>query len=131
MSENKTNHKKGWISFRVKPEEYDKIHQHLNSTTHRKLSEYARKVLLNKPVTVKYRNESADVIMTAMIQLKNELNPIGNNINQAVKKLHTLNQISEFKLWLIIHEPDIQISIQKIEEIKTKLIQIYEQWSRE
>jgi len=52
MSENKTNKKKGWISFRVKPEEYDKIHQYLNSTTHRKLSEYARKVLLNKPVVV-------------------------------------------------------------------------------
>jgi hypothetical protein len=44
---------------------------------------------LNKPVTVKYRNESADVIMTAMIQLKNELNPIGNNINQAVKITYT------------------------------------------
>jgi hypothetical protein len=131
MSENTTNKKKGWISFRVKPEEYDKIHQHLRNTTHRKLSEYARKVLLKKPVTVKYKNESADVIMTAMIQLKNELNPIGNNINQAVKKLHTLNQISEFKIWLIMHEPDIKNGLQKIEEIKAKLIQIYEQWSRE
>jgi hypothetical protein len=131
MSENDANKKKGWISFRVKPEEYDKIHQHLNNTTHKKLSEYARKVLLNKPVTVKYKNESADVIMTAMIQLKNELNPIGNNINQAVKKLHTLNQISEFKVWLIMHEPDIKNALQKIEEIKAKLIQIYEQWSRE
>jgi hypothetical protein len=131
MSENTTNKKKGWISFRVKPEEYDKIHQHLRNTTHRKLSEYARKVLLNKPVTVKYKNESADVIMTAMIQLKNELNPIGNNINQAVKKLHALNQISEFKIWLIMHESDIKNGLQKIEEIKAKLIQIYGQWSRE
>jgi hypothetical protein len=131
MNESNANKKKSWISFRVKPEEYDKIHQLLNNTTHRKLSEYARKVLLNKPVTVKYKNESADVIMTAMIQLKNELNPIGNNINQAVKKLHTLNQISEFKIWLIMHEPDIKNGLQKIEEIKAKLIQIYEQWSRE
>lgn len=131
MSENKTNHKKGWISFRVKPEEYDKIHQHLNSTTHRKLSEYARKVLLNKPVVVKYRNQTADEFLSAMIPLKNELNSIGKNFNQAVKKLHTLNQISEFKIWLIMHEPDIKTGLQKIEEIKSKLIQIYEQWSRE
>ena len=131
MSENKTNKKKGWISFRVKPEEYDKIHQYLNSTTHRKLSEYARKVLLNKPVTVKYRNQTADEFLPAMIPLKNELNSIGKNFNQAVKKLHTLNQISEFKVWLIMHEPDIKTGLQKIEEIKTKLIQIYEQWSQE
>lgn len=131
MSENKTNKKKGWISFRVKPEEYDKIHQHLNSTKHRKLSEYARKVLLNKPVVVKYRNQTADEFLSAMIPLKNELNSIGKNFNQAVKKLHTLNQISEFKIWLIMHEPDIKTGLQKIEEIKTKLIQIYEQWSQE
>jgi hypothetical protein len=131
MSENETSKKKGWISFRVKPEEYDKIHQHLKNTTHRKLSEYARKVLLNKPVTVKYRNESADALLSAMIKFKNELNSIGNNFNQAVKKLHTLNQISEFKIWLIIHEPDIKTGLQKIEEMKAKLIQIYQQWSQE
>jgi hypothetical protein len=131
MTENNTNKKKGWISFRVKPEEYDKIHELLNKTTHRKLSEYARKVLLNKPVVVKHRNESAAEVLSAMIKLKNELNPIGNNFNQAVKKLNTLNQISEFRIWLIIYEPDIKIGLQKIEEIKTKLNQIYERWSQE
>jgi adenosine deaminase len=131
MSADNRNKKKGWISFRVKPEEYDEIHQHLNNTTHRKLSEYARKVLLNKPVTVKYRNQTVDEYLSAMISLKNELNSIGKNFNQAVKKLHTMDQIFEFRFWLIAHEPDIKIAMQKIEEIKTKLIQIYEQWSRE
>src|SRR6478609_11418951 len=97
MSEDKTNKKKGWISFRVKPEEYDKIHQLLNKTTHRKLSEYARKVLLNKPVIVKYRNESANEILSVLIQLKNELNATGNNFNQAVKKLHTLTKFRSSK----------------------------------
>ena len=130
MSEDKINKKKSWISFRVKPEEYDKIHQLLHKTTHRKLSEYAHKVLLNKPVIVKYRNESANEILSVLIQLKNELNATGNNFNQAVKKLHTLSQISEFKIWLFLYEKDIQNSIQKIEEIKTKIFQIYEQWSR-
>ena len=54
-----------------------------------------------------------------MIPIKNELNSIGKNFNQAVKKLHTLNQISEFKIWLIMHERDIKTGLQKIEEIKT------------
>jgi hypothetical protein len=39
-----------------------------------------------------------------MIPLKNELNSIGNNLNQAVKKLHTLNQISDFKNWIIMYD---------------------------
>ena len=98
MSEEKTDKKKGWITFRVKPEEYDRIHKLFRATTHRKLSEYARKVLLNKPVVIKYRNESVHELLSAMISVKNELNPIGKNFNQVVKKLHTLNQISEFNM---------------------------------
>ena len=94
MDNNVNNKTKNWISFRVKPDEYNKIHGLFSSTTCRKLSEYARKVLLNKPVVIKYRNQSADEFLSAMIPLQNELNSIGKNFNQAVKKLHTLNQIS-------------------------------------
>ncbi len=131
MSENNTSKKKGWISFRVKPDEYDKIHQHLRNTTHRKLSEYARKVLLNKPVVVKYRNESADAVLSAMIELKNELNSIGNNFNQSVKKLHTLKEISEFKIWVVSNEINARNVLQKIEEMKTIFIQINDRWLQE
>ena len=33
-----------------------------------------------------YRNQSLDDFMTEMMQLRSELNSIGNNFNQAVKK---------------------------------------------
>jgi ribosome biogenesis protein Nip4 len=39
-----------------------------------------------------------------MILLRNELNSIGNNFNQSVKKLHTLDEISEIKIWAILSE---------------------------
>ena len=84
--------RKYWISFRVKPEEYDKIHKLFRATTHRKLSEYARKVLMNKPVTVKYRNGLIDEFLTDIIPLKNQLNAIGKNLNQVVRKLHAVDQ---------------------------------------
>ena len=128
MNNNTNNNEKNWISFRVKPEEYNKIHTLFSSTTCSKLSEYARKVLLNKPVTIKYRNQSADEFLSAMIPLKNELNSIGKNFNQVVKKLHILNQISEFKTWLISYEEDRQKLMLKVDEIKTKVNQIFEQW---
>ena len=131
MREQESNKVRNWISFRVKPDEYIQIDKHFRSTTCRKLSDYARKVLLNKPVVVKYRNESADEFLSAMIPLKNELNMIGKNFNQAVKKLHTLNQISEFKMWLVNYESDKQTLLKKVDEITAKLNQLYEQWSHE
>ncbi|MBP6589562.1 MAG: plasmid mobilization relaxosome protein MobC [Chitinophagaceae bacterium] len=128
MSEHKIP---SWISFRVKPEEYYKIHGLFSKSTHRKLSEYARNVLLQKPVTIKVRNESADQFLHEMIGLKKELNAIGNNYNQAVKKLHTLNQFSEVKCWLNSHEPTHQNFQQLTERIFQKLNEIYRQWSSE
>ena len=128
MSEHKVP---SWISFRVKPAEYQKIHGLFSKSTHRKLSEYARNVLLQKPVTFKVRNESADQFLHEMLQLKKELNAIGNNYNQAVKKLHTLNQFSEVKWWLNQHETIHQNFLQLTERIFQKLNEIHRQWSSE
>lgn len=121
---------KHWISFRVKPEEYQVIYRHFETTTCRKLSEYARKVLLEKPVTVNYRNQSADEILSAMHQVKNELNAIGNNFNQAVHKLHTLDSVPEIKVWAMLNESSKQALLHKVEEIRIRMTQIFELWSR-
>jgi hypothetical protein len=119
---------RNWISFRVKPEEYDQINGHFKATTYRKLSEYARNVLLNKPVNVKVRNQSADEILSVLIQLKKELNAIGNNFNQVVHKLHTLDRIPEFRSWVMLHETTRQSVEKKITEIKLRMEEIYRQW---
>jgi hypothetical protein len=126
--EGKQQKPKSWISFRVKPGEYDIIHRHFSKTTCRKLSEYARNVLLQKPVTVRFRNQSADDFLQEMLQLKKELNAIGNNYNQSVKKLHALSHDNEIKKWLIDNEPDRQKFFQQTELIFFRLNQIYKQW---
>jgi len=66
--------------------------------------------------------------MTEMIRLRNELKSIGNNLNQSVKKLHTLEQISEFRAWVIINETHQQILAKKVDEIKAKINQISDAW---
>jgi hypothetical protein len=66
--------------------------------------------------------------MTEMIRLRNELNAIGNNFNQTVKKLHTLNRLTEFKTWLILNENNQKILLEKVEEIKLKINQISDKW---
>ncbi len=66
--------------------------------------------------------------MTEAIRLKNELNNIGNNFNQAVKKLHTLQQIPEFKTWLIHYEIEKNILFNKVDETKKYIQKIAEKW---
>jgi hypothetical protein len=65
-----------------------------------------------------------------MIRLRNELNAVGNNLNQTVKKLHTLDQFQEFKSWLILNENHQKILVEKVDEIKSKINQISDEWLR-
>lgn len=128
MNEQQT---KGWISFRVKPAEYQKIHGHFSKSIHRKLSEYARNVLLQKPVIFRTRNDSADAWLKEMLQLKNELSAIGNNYNQVVRKLHILNHTSEINSWLTIHDKLHSQFKEKIEQIYFCLNEIHQKWLSE
>lgn len=116
------------VGLRFTPAEYAKIESKWKATTCRKLSEYIRKYLFNKTITTNYRNESLDEFMGEIIRLRNELKAIGNNLNQAVKKLHTLNQIPEFRTWIISHELEQKILLGKIEEIKKYTQKISEKW---
>ena len=127
MSE-QNNNRTRWLHLRLKPEEYEKIHRQFSKTTCRKLSDYARKILLAKPLIATTRDQSLDDFMSEAIRLRNELNSIGNNFNQAVKKLHTLQQISEFRAWLINYELEKKILQNKMDEIKNHIQKIGEKW---
>jgi len=127
MSETKSRLSK-WLHIRLKEEDYNRINKKFSKSTCRKLSEYARQVLLDKVIIVNQRNQSLDDFMTEMIKLRNELKAIGNNLNQSVRKLHTLNQISEFETWLIVNETYQRILAEKVDEIKSKINQISDKW---
>ena len=117
-----------WLNIRVNEKEYNKIHDLYKKTTSQSISEFARNILLKKPVIIKYRNQSADEFLSEMIVLKNELNAIGNNYSQAVHRLHILDRIPEIKTWLLIHEALYKSFSKKVEEIKIQMNQIYQSW---
>lgn len=127
MSDTKNNLSK-WLHIRLKEEDYNKIKSRFSKSTCRKLSDYARRVLLDKVITINQRNQSLDDFMTEMIKLRNELNAIGNNVNQSVKKLHTLSQLPDFKSWLLLNENNQKILLEKVEEIKLKINQFSDKW---
>jgi hypothetical protein len=118
------------LQVRVTPKELEKIQVKFSQSTCRKLSDYVRRVLLDRPITVNQRNQSLDDFMAEMILLRNELNAIGNNFNQTVKRLHALQQLDEIKTWLMLNETARKIILGKIDEIKSKINQIDSQWLR-
>jgi hypothetical protein len=128
MMEKETSNRTRIVGLRFTPEEYQKIERKWKGSTCRKLSDYIRMHLFNKPITVKYRSQSLDEFMAEVIKLKSELNFIGNNFNQSVKKLHTLRQIPEFKSWVLNSQFERKMLLEKVEEIKIHFQKITEKW---
>jgi hypothetical protein len=127
MSAEKINRER-LLQVRLTSKELEKIQAKFSQSTCRKLSDYVRRVLLDRAITMNQRNQSLDDFMAEMTLLRNELNAIGNNFNQTVKRLHALQQFDEIKTWLILHETARQIITRKIDEIKSKINQIDSQW---
>ena len=116
------------VGLRLTPDEYSKIEKKWKASTCRKLSDYVRRSLFEKPIVTTYRSSSQDDLMAELTRLRSELNAVGNNFNQAVKKLHTLSQIAEFRSWLIAYEVEKKILSNKVEEVRNNVKKILEIW---
>ena len=128
VMEAKNSNRSRIIGLRLTLKEYEQIEKKWKASTCRKLSDYVRRHLFEKTIVTTYRNQSLDDYMAEMMRLRNELNGIGNNFNQAVKKLHTLYQIAEFRSWLITYELENQTLLNKVDEIKNYIQKMGEKW---
>lgn len=124
----KETNKSRIIGLRLTSTEYEQVQKKCQKSTPYKLSEYVRRQLFGKPVTVYHRNRSLDDFMAELMTLRQELNRLGNNFNQAVKKLHSLSQIPEFRSWLVTWERDKTILLDKVEEINKRIDKIADVW---
>lgn len=128
MKKQENEVRKKVFKIRMNDAEIKMLKKYKEQTTERSLGGYMRKVSMQKPVTIKFRNQSADDFLKEMLGLKKELNAIGNNFNQAVHKLHLLDKIPEFRVWLNHYESVQQSLVSKVEEIKLKVSKLYEEW---
>ncbi len=128
MEKVKKELRKHFVKTRMNDTELNHLGRLQQKSTDKDLSNYIRKVLLQKPVTINYRNQSADDFLKQMLELKKELNAIGNNFNQAVHKLHLLDKIPEFRQWIQQYDGLHQAFINKTEQISFKVNELYEKW---
>lgn len=100
---------KRFLSVRLTPEELEEVYQHSQSSSCRSLTEYVKKVLTKKPVTVKVRNQSQDELLHVMSTVKSRLDQLGD---QAEDK----------------NEPDLR---REIAEVKALIQGAFEKCNRE
>lgn len=103
--------------MRFTQDEFDKLNKQFKKTTCLKLSEYLRRLIFDKPVVTTYRNQSMDDFMAGMILLKAELNSIGNNFNQLVKKVNTYKDDRTISGLLAGYELDRRKLVRQVESI--------------
>ena len=129
MTANEENRSKVLLT-RLKPGEYEQLESRFKKTRFRKLSEYARSILLEKPVTVQYRDKSMDEVLEELILLRQELNAIGNNLNQAVRHINSAHGNADSRLWMNL----LAVINSKLEpsigQIKEHMNQYAELWSQ-
>ena len=98
---------KRFLSVRLTSEELEEVYQLSKSSTCRSLTEYVKKVLTKKPVTVKMRNQSQDDLLAAMIGIKNRLDqlveqaPDKNNCAECLRELAEIRALTRqtFEKW--------------------------------
>jgi hypothetical protein len=128
--ENEEENRSHILLTRLKPAEFKLIDNRFKKTRFRKLSEYIRSVLLEKPITVTYRDKSMDEILEELILLRRELNAIGNNLNQTVRNINSVHPKADTRLWLnllSVIKDELEPSIIKIKERMNKYA---DTWSR-
>jgi MobC-like protein len=128
--EQKQSSRRTWLTIRMSAEEHQEAERLSSETTCQSLSEYARKAVLGKPVVMRYRNQSLDDFMESMVALQNELNAIGTNFNQQIRRLHTLRHAADIEQWILVNEQDKTRLFQQIETISNIINKAYQLWLR-
>ncbi|KAA0993394.1 plasmid mobilization protein [Dyadobacter aurulentus] len=126
--EGKETNKTERVTLRLTPGELARINKKCKSSTCRKLSEYMRLLLLGKPVSVVTRDRSADELMLEVTRLRVELSRLGNNSNQATKRLHALSQIAEFRDHLHRQDSHNEEVLSVLGQVKLVINKLADRW---
>jgi hypothetical protein len=110
----------------VNNEEYETIHDLFAASTCRTFNEYARLVLLKKPIVIKIRNQSAEELLQVMVTVKNELERTANHFALAVKKLQSQADIAEIGAWCANPEHRPERLFEQVESIRCLMNEYYQ-----
>jgi hypothetical protein len=127
----KRNNKTKMIFVRLEEQDYITLIGRQKATTERNLSAYCRKLLMAKPVIKSVQNDSLREVLHTLSLLQKDLNGIGNNYNQMVKRLHTTDKIPEIKAWMQNYLNERQHILEATKTLKECLDKTAQKWLQE
>ncbi|MCO6147903.1 plasmid mobilization relaxosome protein MobC [Flavobacterium sp. NRK1] len=122
------NNRKRRIYVRLTEKEFTILESRYKNTTCRSVSDYVRHCLFSRAINTITRDASADEVIIQMSYLNRELNAIGNNFNQLVKKVNASSQTAEIKGMLFLFDSQKKTLFSKIDEVKAQLQKLAEKW---
>lgn len=126
--ETENNNRKRRIYVRLTDKEFTTLRSRCKNTTCRSISDYVRQCIFSRPITTITRDASADEAITQMSHLNRELNAIGSNFNQLVRKVNATSQAAEIKGLLLLFNSQRKAMFSKINEVKEQLQKLAEKW---
>lgn len=126
--ETENNNRKRRIYVRLTEKEFTTLESRCKNTTCRSVSDYVRHCLFSKTITTITRDASADEALMQMSLLNRELNAIGSNFNQLVRKVNATSQTAEITGLLLLFESQKKTMFSKIDEVKEQLQKLTEIW---
>lgn len=128
--ETENNNRKKRIYVRLTDKEFKTLKNRLKGTTCNKLSDYVRRCLFDKPIITITRDAATDDLIVKMSQMNFELNAIGSNFNQLVKRINASYQDTRFSETLGLVTMQRDAIARKMEEVKNELQKLAEKWLR-
>lgn len=116
-----------WLHVRLTLQEYEKIQTALGQTVQDSLSDYARKLLLKKPVIGRYKDTGMQDLLAELTVLKRDLHGLSTNYNQIAKKLNSVceNETSSY----LVHGQKLQQGIlESLDSLQHFINQTAEKW---
>ena len=120
--------RKRWLHIRLTEAEYGRLNQAMERSADRKMSSYARKLILGKPVRILVRDASLDSFIQELSALKKELSAIGNNFNQVVHRLNAAKVFPEARIWLPVASSHQKKLLEKADSIQKILNRMASRW---
>ncbi|WP_297334582.1 plasmid mobilization relaxosome protein MobC [Flavobacterium sp.] len=126
--ETENNNRKRRIYVRLTDKEFITLESRCKNTTCRSINDYVRHCLFSKPITTITRDASSDEAITQISHLNHELNTIGSNFNQLVRKVNAASQAADIKGLLLLFDSQRKAMFSKINEVKEQLQKLAEKW---
>ena len=118
------------ISLYANQADYFKIRERYERSPCQSFSSYTRKMLLQQTVLIKEHNLTADEWLTAMLELKAELEVVSKTFQDAVALLQSAPDNTELANFAAQLTGTQQLVAEKIEQILSTAIEIHEIWSQ-